>query len=60
MPGRLVSFIIVTSLSACAEPPPVPVDGAIIERAVKHAQDQTDDARRRREAGGSAVLESNG
>ncbi len=60
MPGKLLSLILVASLSACAEPLPAPVDGEIIERAVKHAQDQTDDARRRREAGGSAVLESNG
>ncbi|HET9428001.1 MAG TPA: hypothetical protein VFO69_06540 [Allosphingosinicella sp.] len=57
---RRFLFIVVASLSACAEPSPPPVDGAIIEAAVKHAQDQTDDARRRREAGFSSIVESEG
>ena len=33
------------ALSACAEPPPPPVEAEIIERAVRHAQDQIDGAR---------------
>ena len=30
------------AVSACAEPPPPPVEAEIIERAVRHAQDQID------------------
>lgn len=60
MARGLLLFILTSSAAACAEPQPAPVDGEIIERAVKHAQDQTDSARRQREAGALAILESNG
>jgi len=57
---RRVLFIMVAALAGCAEPPPPPVDGEIIERAVKHAQDQTDGARRRQEAASLVGPESEG
>ena len=50
---------IMIALSACAEPPPPPVDGEIITQAVEHAQAQVDRARRASEpAKGIAFADS--
>ena len=58
---RKALVVVAACLSACAEAPPPPsVDGAIIERAVRHAQDQVDGARRSRHASGAVVAESEG
>lgn len=50
---------IVLALGGCGETPLPPVEGEIIEQAVKHAQDRIDGGRRPLGAD-AALVESNG